>query len=149
MLPQLDFSFYSSQFFWLVVCFCILIFAFKKFFIPRMNNPLSRRDTVIENGKISISRLEAEIEKLENEINNMKSLEIKKSAEIIKNVVKKSEKILRGQLMVVKDENEQLITGMRKRFKDEMKSLESTFKIQIDITSEILFDKLFEDRRNI
>ena len=149
MLPQLDFSFYSSQFFWLVVCFCILIFAFKKFFIPRMNNLLSRRDTVIENGKISISSLEAEIEKLENEINNMKNLEIKKSAEIIKNVVKKSEKILRGQLMVVKDENEQLITGMRKRFKDEMKSLESTFKIQIDITSEILFDKLFEDRRNI
>ena len=114
-----------------------------------MNNLLSRRDTVIENGKISISSLEAEIEKLENEINNMKNLEIKKSAEIIKNVVKKSEKILRGQLMVVKDENEQLITGMRKRFKDEMKSLESTFKIQIDITSEILFDKLFEDRRNI
>lgn len=114
-----------------------------------MDSLISKRDMVIKNGKVVISKLESEIGKLENEIMDLKNLGIKKSAEIIKNATKKSEKIFEEQLEIVKDENEQLIMGIRKRFKDEGKSIESAFKIQIDITSQMLFEKLFSNRRGI
>ena len=143
MLPQLDSSYYISQFFWLSVCFGILIFAFKKVFIPRMNALIDKRDSAIEKGRENVAILTEEISKLEQEISNLKNLELKRSAEIIKEASRKSEKILSEQLSTLKKENEELTAGLRKRFKDDVQSLNSTFKIQIVDTAQILYDRVF------
>ena len=146
MLPQLDSSYYISQFFWLSLCFGILIFAFKKVFIPRMNALIAKRDSAIEKERENVTRLTEEISKLDREIGNLKSLKLRKSAEIIKEASRKSEKILSEQLVTLKKENEELTAGLRKRFKDDVQSLDSTFKIQIVDTAQILYDRVFSKR---
>lgn len=146
MVPQLDSSFYFSQLFWLFVCFVILVFAFKRYFIPRMNRLISKRVGYIEFSKNEINKMESDLALLERELDDIKELEIKKVSEIIKKSVKKSEAMLAEQLGIVKEENECMINVTRKRINDEIKGLESTFKIQIDITSSMLFDKLFSQR---
>lgn len=146
MVPQLDSSFYFSQLFWLFVCFLILVFVFKKYFIPRMDKLILKRNDYIEFCKNDINKIELDLSDLEKEIKNIKELEIKKTSEILKKAVKKSETILSEQLEIAQEENECMIQGTRKRMNDEIQSLESTFKIQIDITSQIVFDKLFSQR---
>ena len=141
MLPQLDSSYYISQFFWLSVCFGILIFAFKKVFIPRMNALIDKRDSAIEKGRENVAILTEEISKLEQEISNLKNLELKRSAEIIKEASRKSEKILSEQLSTLKKENEEL----EKRL-SEYKSQEKVNQLEIDVSKIVLeiIEKHFE-----
>ena len=146
MLPQLDSTYFFSQFFWLLVCFCILIIAFRRVFIPRVNALISKRDETVQKGRENIKKLEAEIDTLNQEIKELKNEEVKKSAEIIKSATRKSEKILDEQLSILKNEHEELATGLRKRFSEEAAKLDSDFKIQIDETVQAIFDKLFPNK---
>ena len=111
-----------------------------------MDKLISKRAGYIELCKNDINKIELDFATLEKEIDDIKELEIKKASEIIKKSVKKSEAMLAEQLEIVKEENECMINGTRKRMTDEIKGLESTFKIQVDITSHMLFDKLFSQR---
>lgn len=108
-----------------------------------MNALIDKRDSAIEKGRENVAILTEEISKLEQEISNLKNLELKRSAEIIKEASRKSEKILSEQLSTLKKENEELTAGLRKRFKDDVQSLNSTFKIQIVDTAQILYDRVF------
>ena len=135
------------SFFWLLVCFIVLIVAFKRVFIPRVNDLIRKRDETIEKSRESILKLETEIQNLEKKINEIKMSELKRSAEIINAATHKSTKILNEQLMILKDENEELLTGMRKRFKNDKASIDSTYKVQIDETVQAVFDRLFSSRK--
>lgn len=143
MLPQLDTTYYLSQFFWLVVCFCVLIFAFKKVFIPRINALITRRDSFVKKEQEGAEELEQKIRAIEKEIEGIKIQKIKRSAEIIKAATKKSKKVLEDQLSTLKKENEELTANLRKKFKNDIINLESSSKIQIEETAQVVFDKLF------
>lgn len=143
MLPQLDTTYYLSQFFWLVVCFCVLIFAFKKVFIPRINALITRRDSFVKKEQESAEELEQKIRAIEEEIEGIRIQKIKRSAEIIKAATKKSKKVLEDQLSTLKKENEELTANLRKKFKNDIINLESSSKIQIEETAQVVFDKLF------
>ena len=149
MLPQLDSNFYISQLFWLVICFLILIFAFKKVFIPRMDSIMSKREELIKTGTSQIADLELQVSALKKDVESLKNEEIARTAEIIKEPILKAKKILDDQMNILKEENESLIQGERKKFRNEMNSLNSSFKFQIDITSQILLDKLFSENGNV
>lgn len=149
MLPQLDASYYTSQLFWLFICFVILITLFKKIFVPRMNNSLNKRDSVIEDGKESVSKLKAEILALENEINSIKNQELRQTSKIVKDSIIKSEKILEEQLRFIKDENTELLHAERLKFKSEINSVETSLKDQINNSAEMLLKKLFLRNKNV
>ncbi len=149
MLPQLDASYYISQLFWLFICFVVLTALFKKIFIPRMNNLLNKRDSVIEDGKETVSKLKSEILALENEIKSIKEQELKQTSKIVKESIVKSEKILEEQLKFIKDENTELLHAERLKFKSEINSLETCLKDQIGNSSKILLKKLFLRNKNV
>lgn len=149
MLPQLDIAYYTSQLFWLFVCFVILIFLFKKVFIPRMNSLLSKRDSIIEDDKESISNLKTEILALENEINSIKDRELNQTSKIVKDSIIKSEKVLADQLKFIKDENTELLHAERLKLKSEINSLESSLKNQIENSANMFLNKLFLRHKNV
>lgn len=148
MLPQLDSTYYSSQLFWLFICFIILIVLFKKVFVPRMNSLLNKRDSIITEGKLSIDKLKTEIADLEDEIESIKRREIKQTSQIIKNAIAKTEKTLDEQLNFIKNENAEIIHAERLKFRSEVDSLSSVYKSQIDNFSNDLLQKLFWEKSN-
>lgn len=87
--------------------------------------------------------LEQKIRAIEKEIEGIKIQKIKRSAEIIKAATKKSKKVLEDQLSTLKKENEELTANLRKKFKNDIINLESSSKIQIEETAQVVFDKLF------
>ena len=47
-MPQLDFSIFPSQFFWLAVSFFIMLFLFSKFIIPKTAEMINLRKEKID-----------------------------------------------------------------------------------------------------
>lgn len=79
-MPQLDISNFSSQIFWLIICFTILYFYLSKIIIPRIDNIISSRKNIIEEDVNKTYILQQKIDKLQQEsvnIRNESSVEYK------------------------------------------------------------------------
>ncbi|MDR1333101.1 MAG: hypothetical protein LBJ69_01725 [Holosporales bacterium] len=146
MLPQLNSSFYVSQLFWLFVCLSVLVVFLRRRVIPRLNSALAERDTFVSKEEHDINAIETDITGLETEIESMKETEIKNTTEIIRKAVRKTEITMDEQLRIMKEEHDEIISKTRKRANDEFRNLGSAFKIQIDITAQIVFERLISGR---
>ncbi|MDR1609446.1 MAG: hypothetical protein LBR78_01150 [Holosporales bacterium] len=143
MLPQLDSSFYVSQLFWLGVCLSVLVVFLKRRIIPRVNGIFSKRDAFMAKEKTLVENAEAEIARMEAEIERLREDKLRSVSAIMKGAIEKSDAMLREQVGLMKAENDVIINETRRKLNDELRNLESALKIQIDITAQIIFEKLF------
>lgn len=109
MLPQLDLSTYSSQIFWLLLCFCLLWFMMSVFVTPKIadvveqrkrkiNEYIKKADSLNSQAKLALDnynetlaqaekKAEQEIAKEQNELKDyLKNTENKMSAELNKKI---------------------------------------------------------------
>jgi F-type H+-transporting ATPase subunit b len=143
VLPQLDSSFYISQLFWLAVCLAVLVIFLKRRVIPRVNSIISRRDTFMAKERSLVENAETEIARMEAEIERLREDRLRSVSAIMKGAIEKSDTTLRDQIGLMKAENDAIISETRRKLNDELKNLESTLKMQIDITTQIIFERLF------
>lgn len=71
MLPQFDFTTYSSQIFWLFLCFAVLFLFIKYYFLPAIQGVLDVRDTKISD---DIKHTKSNLEHAEAMLKNQKDL---------------------------------------------------------------------------
>lgn len=143
MLPQLDSSTYLSQFFWLIVCLFVLVFVLKKYCLPAINDTIANREKIISNYKHDIDNLESDIKNIETELRNIKTEKLLKINRIIKAAVDKSDNAVAEQIEQINKENEMIVGSVRRRLKNELKSLSTTFEMQLDIAANNIFETLF------
>ncbi|MBQ8651366.1 MAG: hypothetical protein IJ481_02450 [Alphaproteobacteria bacterium] len=143
MLPQLDSSTYLSQFFWLIVCLFVLVFVLKKYCLPAINDTIANREKMISNYKHDIDNLESDIKNIETELRNIKTEKLLKINRIIKAAVDKSDNAVAEQIEQINKENEMIVGSVRRRLKNELKSLSTTFEMQLDIAANNIFETLF------
>ena len=143
MLPQLDSSTYLSQFFWLIVCLSVLVFVLKKYCLPAINDTIANREKMISNYKHDIDNLESDIKNIETELRNIKTEKLLKINRIIKAAVDKSDNAVAEQIEQINKENEMIVGSVRRRLKNELKSLSTTFEMQLDIAANNIFETLF------
>lgn len=147
-MPQFDISFYFSQFFWMTICLCALVYTFKNVFIPRMNDIISKRDEYISKYNKQAENIEKEIVTLQKNIEDVKRATAKKTEETLKRAIKSGDEIVNSQLNAIKEENLALINGTRSRLTEEMKNIEKNSKIAIDEIAHKMFDRLFSSPRD-
>jgi F0F1-type ATP synthase membrane subunit b/b' len=109
-----------------------------------MNLIIEKRDGHISKYNSEIEKLECDVKILSENLREIQNNSIIKSAEMIHAATKKSSEFLDEQIKIIKKENEELLNGIKKRLEEEIKSLDSAFKTQIEITSQIIFNKLLE-----
>ncbi|MBQ9235684.1 MAG: hypothetical protein IJ184_04385 [Alphaproteobacteria bacterium] len=61
-MPQLDFSVFPSQFFWLTICFFSLLFIMSKFIIPKAGEMIELRKAKIEGELAAAAELKKQVE---------------------------------------------------------------------------------------
>jgi F-type H+-transporting ATPase subunit b len=66
-MPQLDFTTYSSQIFWFILCFSILYLSTHFIILPRIRSILSKRHDLIENDKNLAEEINQQIDLINNE----------------------------------------------------------------------------------
>ncbi|MBY0462506.1 MAG: hypothetical protein K2Q34_04930 [Alphaproteobacteria bacterium] len=91
-MPQFDPSTFLSQFFWLLVCFSILICAFVFVFVPRMNALLENRSKKIHQDLERAKALNGQIEGL-----------LRAREDRIKFAEEKADAIIRATLLEMED----------------------------------------------
>ena len=116
MLPQFDFSTYSSQIFWLLICFGILFFFIKNYFIKNISKTLLLRNIAISS--------DATIAK-----ENMQK-------------VKEFDEECEKKLIHAKKQSEELMQRALEKTKHEMSLLMQNTTRQIDTEVKIMQDKI-------
>ena len=148
MLPQLDFSHYTSQIFWLVICFCILITAMKKNFIPKMNAMIKKREETIASGNIKLEALKNEREDLEKKITETNKDIVLNVANILNEVDTKYKKLLSEQLNNLKREHEEVIRQLRMKYTEDIRAIAKVEADKIGFLSELALPKLsYKEKR--
>jgi F0F1-type ATP synthase membrane subunit b/b' len=147
MLPQLDTSVYFSQLFWLFICVFALIVIFKKFFIPRIDGLISKRNSIITEKENNIKKLKLEIRKIETDIETLKNEGLARSSKIMQNAVEKSEMHFKEQLQIAKNKNATSVSGMKENFNEELANLGQAFEVQIENISQFAVERIFLQKK--
>lgn len=71
-MPQFDFSTFTSQIFWLLICFGIFYFCVSRIIIPRIASILSIRDEQINSDKISAQDLQSKIDEIQTKSDSLR-----------------------------------------------------------------------------
>ena len=147
MVPQLDTSFYTSQLFWLIVSLSILLYAFKKIFIPKINNLINQRSDYIKSLKTEITNLEQQIASLSEKLDGIKKAKITEENKIIDQAREQCNLELKQQLEELNKENEANLKKIQQESINSINNLEKSMNSQIEELSSALFKKLFPEGR--
>ncbi|MBR1943908.1 MAG: hypothetical protein IJ848_00355 [Alphaproteobacteria bacterium] len=146
MVPQLDTSFYISQIFWIVVCLLVLVIAFKKVFIPRMNKLVEKRSEYIKSLEKNIKDLEKQVDELSNKLQLVQDKKIIETNKIIEKAQYQCDVLLDQTNRELQTENEIAIKQSRKEADTIIRNLDKTLNEQIDNVAQELFDKMFQNK---
>ena len=109
MLPQLDFSHYTSQLFWLLVCCIVLVVAVKRVFIPRMNAIIQRRDEAISRDESEMAELEQRVSELRQNVIRIREGVVNDERAKMAELAQRKEKMLSEQLRNIKREHDDVM----------------------------------------
>lgn len=149
MVPQLDTSFYISQVFWLVVCLLVLVIAFKKVFIPRMNKLIQQRADYMQSLENNIKELEKQVDELSNKLEEVQQKKILETNKIIEKAQRQCDVLLDQTNRELQTENEIAIKQSRKEADTIIRNLDKTLNEQIENVAQELFDKMFKNKNGI
>ena len=139
-MPQFDFTTFSSQIFWLAICFTILYIFISKVILPRIAEIKKIRQETIDQDQISAQDLEAKINKLEEKTNLVKKNANEKYQSQIDATLQEAKEEKEKQLNELKDQ----IDEMNSKSNQEIKSfLENSYK-ENDSTIKDLVQKIKE-----
>ena len=138
-MPQLDFSTFPNQIFWLVV-FCIVLFAIVKFFIiPRMEDIFANRRKIIDGNIAKAEEIRLRVGEIEKQIEE----ELKKTKSQCDEIMNTSGNNIKEQMtLALEDSNiatSQLINEAEGRLKELREGSDTAIeKISEELATEII-----------
>mgnify|MGYP006249023205 CR=1 FL=1 len=138
-MPQLDFSTFPNQIFWLVV-FCVVLFAIVKFFIiPRMEDIFANRRKIIDGNIAKAEEIRLRVSEIEKQIEE----ELQKARTQCDEIMNTSGNNIKEQMSLALEESKiattQLINEAEGRLKELRDGSEAAIeKISEELASEII-----------
>ena len=149
-MPQLDFSVFPSQFFWLTVCFFSLLFIMSKLIIPRIAEMINLRKEKIDSELEAAAKLKKQveegIERYEHALKeaSMKAnLELQKTRDELNETVARKQSDLAARLAVDIEQGEQKIMAAKSRALQSVE--EAAVSLASDVLNKIGFDGVSAD----
>ena len=138
-MPQLDFSTFPNQIFWLVV-FCVLLFAIVKFFIiPRMEDIFANRRKIIDGNIAKAEEIRLRVSEIEKQIEE----ELQKTKSQCDEIMNTSGNNIKEQMAAALEDSKiatsQLINEAEGRLRELRDGSEAAIeKISEELASEII-----------
>ena len=138
-MPQFDPSTFSSQLFWLLICFGILIGAFVFIFVPRINNLLEDRSKKVRHDLERTNQVNDQIRDLLKSRQERLSLAEKRAEDIIQKTLDDMEKKKTQQIQKAEAKLNATIQAMKTSIEEERRSFEASLKpLVIDCARQLL-----------
>lgn len=138
-MPQLDFSVFPSQFFWLTICFFTLLFIMSKFIIPKTGEMINLRREKIDGELAKAAELKKQVEdgiaRYENavrEASQKANLELQKTKDELNDTVARKQSDLTARLNVEIQQGEQRIAAAKS------KALQKVEDVAADLAVDVL-----------
>ena len=138
-MPQLDFSTFPNQIFWLVV-FCVVLFAIVKFFIiPRMEDIFANRRKIIDGNIAKAEEIRLRVSEIEKQIED----ELQKTKSQCDEIMNTSGNNIKEQMAAALEDSKmatsQLINEAEGRLRELRDGSEAAIeKISEELASEII-----------
>ena len=139
-MPQLDFSTFPNQIFWLAV-FCIVLFAIVKIFIiPRMEDIFANRRKIIDGNIAKAEEIRIRVSEIEKQIDD----ELKKAKAQCDEIMNISGNNIKEQMAAALEESKMTTTQLIKEAEGRLKELRAGSEAAIEKISEELASEIIK-----
>jgi F-type H+-transporting ATPase subunit b len=143
-MPQLDFSVFPSQFFWLVVNFLLMLFIMSKFIIPKTAEMINLRKEKIDGDLEKAAEIKKKVEEMVEKYNEaLKNANLKANISLQKTKDELNETIIRRQEDLSAKINAEIEAGEEKIANSKIKALqkieETSAELAIDVLEKLGF----------
>ncbi len=139
-MPQLDFSTFPNQIFWLVV-FCVVLFAIVKLFIiPRMEDIFANRRKIIDGNIAKAEEIRLRVSEIEKQIED----ELQKAKSQCDEIMNTSGNNIKEQMAVALEESKMTTTQLIKEAEGRLKELKAGSKAAIEKISEEIASEIIK-----
>ena len=137
-MPQLDFSTFPNQIFWLVV-FCVVLFAIVKFFIiPRMEDIFANRRKIIDGNIAKAEELRLRVSEIEKQIEE----ELQKAKSQCDEIMNTSGNNIKEQMALALEDSKIATTQLINEAEGRLKELRDGSEAAIERISEELASEI-------
>ena len=139
-MPQLDFSTFPNQIFWLVV-FCVVLFAIVRFFIiPRMEDIFANRRKIIDGNIAKAEEIRLRVNEIEKQIED----ELQKAKSQCDEIMNTSGNNIKEQMAAALEESKMTTTQLIKEAEGRLKELRAGSEAAIGKISEELASEIIK-----
>ena len=139
-MPQLDFSTFPNQIFWLVV-FCIVLFGIVKIFIiPRMEDIFANRRKVIDGNIAKAEEIRQRVTEIEKQIEG----ELQKAKSQCDDIMNASGHNIKEQLAIALEDSKMATSQLIKEAEGRLKELRDGSELAIEKISEELVSEIMK-----
>ena len=139
-MPQLDFSTFPNQIFWLVV-FCVILFAIVKLFIiPRMEDIFANRRKIIDGNIAKAEEIRIRVSEIERQIED----ELQKAKSQCDEIMNISGNNIKEQMAAALEESKMTTTQLIKEAEGRLKELRAGSEAAIEKISEELASEIIK-----
>ena len=138
-MPQLDFSVFPSQFFWLTINFCLMLFIMSKFIIPKTAEMINLRREKIEGDLKKAEEIKQKVEATIQRYNEaLADANSKASVSLQKTRDELNDTINRRQADLIVKLNAEIEAGESKIANSKAKALQKIEDVSVELSIEIL-----------
>ena len=149
-MPQLDFSVFPSQFFWLTICFFSLLFIMSKFIIPKTGEMINLRKEKIDSELDKAAALKEQVEigiaryeQALREANQKASVAMQKTKDELNDTVNRKQSDLAARLSVEVAEGEKKIAAAKAKAMQKVEDMAAG--LAVDVLNKIGLSGIKED----
>ena len=137
-MPQLDFSTFPNQIFWLVV-FCVILFAIVKLFIiPRMEDIFANRRKIIDGNIAKAEEIRIRVSEIEKQIEE----ELRKAKAQCDEIMNTSANNIKEQMTAALEDSKTATSQLIKEAEGRLKKLKDGSEDAIEKISEELVNEI-------
>ena len=137
-MPQLDFSTFPNQIFWLVI-FCIILFAIVKLFIiPRMEDIFANRRKIIDGNIAKAEEIRLRVSEIEQQIEE----ELTKAKAQCDDIMNASGNNIKEQMSIALEDSKLATSQLIKEAEERLKTLRDGSETAIEKISEELASEI-------
>ena len=138
-MPQLDFSVFPSQFFWLLVNFLLMLFIMRKFIIPKTAEMINLRKEKIDSDIEKAKEIKQKAEVMVNNYNQaLQKANAKANLTLQENRDELNELISRRQEDLLARLNDEIKNGEEKIANSKLKALQKIEDVSAELAVDIL-----------
>lgn len=138
-MPQLDFTVFPSQFFWLLVNFLLMLFIMSKFIIPKTAEMINLRKEKIDGDLEKAAEIKQKVEEMVEKYNEaLKNANAKANISLQKTKDELNETIARRQEDLTARVNAEIEAGEEKIANSKAKALQKIEEVSAELAVDVL-----------